>query len=547
MKEPGQLTHGHSPGQACHFRAIPAGCLLVAAALTILACFAVHAFPATEARNPAQSHADLGLQLARQGDLVRAESELRQAAQLAPADPEILAAWGTVLAMQNKLEESSQVFQTTLALSPHDMTVRRYLAANLWQLHRYPEAKQNLKILLAEKPNDGPARLLFGMVSENLKDYATAARMLASVPQQVRQQVESIEALARSYYHLGQTGKARATLAELSDHPAAGQAVFAGAKIADEMRDYETAQKMLLSIASTYPDPATLGYQLASVQYHAGRFEDSQSTLLGVIAAGNASAPIYNLLGWSYYRQTQPGKAVAALHRAIELAPEEEVNYQDLGTILVAERLLPAALELARKATTVFPNSADTFELQGSIEAKMRQFADARRSYSRAVELDATRPDGLLGLAQAQFASGNRKQAIDSLEAGVKRFPRDSRFPVLYASVLLKEAETSGSQVDRRVEEMLRSALALDPTLPGVHYELGKLALNAGRLPEALEHLQKAAALDPQSTETHFALSRAYRRAGNRQAAAQQMEIFEKLQRTETPMEMPPPEPETRN
>jgi tetratricopeptide (TPR) repeat protein len=313
------------------------------------------------------------------------------------------------------------------------------------------------------------------------------------------------------------------------------------------MGDYETAERMLLSIESTYPDHATLGYRLASVRYHAGRFEDSQNTLVGVIAAGNTNGAIYNLLGWSYYRQTQPQKAVEALHRAIELAPEEEANYQDLGKILVAERLLPAALELARKATTAFPDSADAFELQGSIEAKMRQFADAARSYSRAVELDATRPDDLLGLAQAQFSSGNRKQAIDSLESGLKRFPRESRFPVLYASVLVKEAETSGSPVDRRAEEMLRSALALDPTLPGVHYELGKLALNAGRLPEALEHLKKAAALDPRSTETHFALARAYRRAGNRQAAAQQMEIYQKLQRTETPMEMPPSEPETRN
>jgi tetratricopeptide (TPR) repeat protein len=137
VKKPAQLTDGHSAGQACHFRAIPSGCLLVAVALTTLAGFAVNAFPATEERNRAESHADLGLQLARQGDLVRAESELRQAAQLAPADPEILASWGTVLAMQNKLEESSQVFKRTLTVSPPNITVRRYLAANLWQLHRF--------------------------------------------------------------------------------------------------------------------------------------------------------------------------------------------------------------------------------------------------------------------------------------------------------------------------------------------------------------------------------------------------------------------------
>src|SRR5581483_11873692 len=184
--------------------------------------------------------------------------------------------------------------------------------------------------------------------------------------------------------------------------------------------------------------------------------------------------------------------------------------------------------------TTAFPNSAEIFELQGSVELKMGQFADASRSYSRAVELDASRADGLLGLAQAQFSAGNVKEATASLDGGIKRFPKEARLKVLYASVLQKEAETSGSQVDHRAEEMLQSALVLDHSLPSAHYELGKLALNAGRLPEALEHLEKAAKLDPQNSETHFALSRAYRRMGRKGEATQQMDIYEKLKKAET-------------
>jgi len=85
------------------------------------------------------------------------------------------------------------------------VTVRRYLAANLWQLHLYPEAKENLKIILRQQPNDKQAQLLLGMVSENMGDYSTAARTLGSVPDEVRKQPESIAALARSYYHLRQT------------------------------------------------------------------------------------------------------------------------------------------------------------------------------------------------------------------------------------------------------------------------------------------------------------------------------------------------------
>jgi tetratricopeptide (TPR) repeat protein len=489
-------------------------------------------FSATDDRSSAAAHANLGLQLAQQGDLVHAQEELRQAADLAPDDAEILASLGTVLAMQKKLEESSSVFKRALKISPHDWTVRRYLAANLWQLQRYPESKQNLDILLKENPGDEAARLLMGMVSENMKDYATAARMLSSVPDQVGQQPESIAALARSYYHLGQTQNARTTLANLSGHPAGAQAAFLGAGVADEMRDYETAEKLLLSVDPGFPDQKTLGYRLALVQYHAAKFEAAQQTLLGLLEAGHTSGQIYNLLGWSYHRQHRSKEAIEALTQAVNLAPEDETNYQDLGEFLVAERSLPLALELARKATAAFPHSARMFELEGSVETKMGQFADAMHSYSRAVELDPSRSGGTLGLAQAQFAAGKVEQAMASLDSGIMRFPKNAPLKILYASVLLKQAETTDPQMNRRrAEEMLRAALTLDPSQAGAHYELGKLSLKEGRLPEALVHLKKAVKLDPQNEESHFALSRAYRRAGRKEEAAKEMETYEKLKR----------------
>ncbi|HEY7617145.1 MAG TPA: tetratricopeptide repeat protein, partial [Terriglobales bacterium] len=199
----------------------------------------------------AEAHAERGLRLARAGRLEDAETELRMAAEQAPANAQILASLGTVLAMEKKLEASSEIFQRVLKISPNDLTARRYLAANLWQLQRFVDAKKHLAIILKAKPEDAEARLLMGMVAENMKDYATAARMLASVPQQVRQRPESLAALARSYYHLGQKENARTTLTQLSGP----QAVFLGAQIADERQDYGTAEKLLGSIQSTFPDP----------------------------------------------------------------------------------------------------------------------------------------------------------------------------------------------------------------------------------------------------------------------------------------------------
>ncbi len=481
----------------------------------------------------AEAHADKASQFSQAGDLADAEVELRRAVQLAPDNPDFLANLGTVLAMERKLDDSTKVFERALKLDPNDLTVRRYLAANLWQVHRYGEAKQNLELILKEKPDDKPTRLLFGMVSENMKDYATAARMLASVPAQVRERPESMAALARSYYHLDAKEKARTTLGELTTHPAGLQGILLGAQIADEMQDFDTAEKLLASIKPDTSNQAALGYQLALVQYHAKRFEQSQRTLLNLIAAGYKTGQIFNLLGWCYDKSNQPKEAARAFEEAISLEPVQESNYLDLGQILQAGRLLPAALDAAKRATKAFPDSPRTFLMRGSIELKMSQFTDAIASYTRVVQLDPAGPDGTLGLADAQFAAGMNKEASASFEAALKQFPKDARFKLQYALMLLKEAETGNALAETRSEELLKSALALDRSLPEVHYQLGDLALKKGRNAEALQDLEQAARLDPHSMKVHFALSRVNRRLGRTEEASRQMDLYQRLKEAE--------------
>jgi tetratricopeptide (TPR) repeat protein len=501
------------------------------------------ALPAPQS-SEAERHANKAQELAQAGDLKAAEAELRRAVELAPDAPSYLAALGTVLAMEKKLEESTRVFTRALVIAPHDLTVRRYLAANLWQLHRYPEAKHNLQIILHANPGDRSARLLLGMVAENMKDYATAAKMLGSVPDEVQQRAESVAALARTYYHLGRTAEARATLAQLLSHSAGTQGTFLGGEIADEMGDYETAERMFTSLAAGFPDQAQLTYRIALVRYHAARFFDSQRTLLDFMATGHESAQLYNLLAWCYYKQNRSRDAVEALQRAIALAPTEETSYLDLGQILTENRSLPSALRAAQKAVALFPNSARALALEGVVEAKMGQFTDASASYSRALQLDPSIPDTLLGLAQAQFSAGMDRKASASFETGMKRFPHDARFQSQYAVMLLKQFEGGDRVAGTRAERLLTSALAIDPSLAEAHYQLGKIGLRKGETSDALSHLQQAAKLDPRNPEIHFALSRAYRRLGRHEEANQQMDVYQKLANPAGASVPEPPEPE---
>src|SRR5260370_42617881 len=77
---------------------------------------------ATENGTQAQAHADFALQLARSGNLERAEAELRQAVDLEPRNAEFLRALWTLLAMDKKLETSTAIFRRALHVAQKNST-----------------------------------------------------------------------------------------------------------------------------------------------------------------------------------------------------------------------------------------------------------------------------------------------------------------------------------------------------------------------------------------------------------------------------------------
>jgi tetratricopeptide (TPR) repeat protein len=481
----------------------------------------------------ARVHADRGLELARSGDLSAAETELRQAVNLEPRNSEFLRTLATLLAMDKKLEESSTVFRQVLKFVPQDSTARRYLAANLWQLHRYGEAKHELETILREQPDDSQSRLLLGMVSENSGDYATAAKMLSSVPDEVGKRPESLAALALSYYQLHEQTNARTTLQKLSSQGTL-KAILLGAEIADKAGDYEEAERLLNSISSSEANAPDIQFRRATVQYHAGHFAQCQATLQPLVSSPAATPQMYNQLGWCYHRLNKPKEAAESFEQAIALAPADDSNYVDLVKVLEAHNFLRVALDASNRAAALFPNSAAVFNLKGSIESRLSQFTDAITSYKHSVEAQRSSSEGWLGLGRAQVSAGLIPDATSTFTTAIERFPNEARLKVVYAEMLLNHADAADRTSSIRAEKLLRQAIAGDPTNPEAFFELGKIELSDARLTDACQHLERAVQLLPQSSQVHFVLSRAYRRLNRTADAQRELETYQRLKKGRT-------------
>lgn len=488
------------------------------------------------AQDTARKHAGRGIDLAQSGNLPAAETELRRAVQLEPHNAELLGNLGTVLAMEGKLEESTPILQEATQLNPQALVLRRYLAANLWQLHKFAGAKTQLQIILKAQPQNPQAIFLLGMVSADLKDYAAAARLLASVPDLVRQHAESVAALALSQYRTGAKEEARHTLGILQEHPGDARSALLGARVASQAGDYEESLHLLGPVEASNPGFSELAYQVALAEYHLGRYADCETKLLALANTKQDSGETENLLGWCYEKQGKHAAAISALRHAIALGPDQESNYLDLGGILRETRSLPAALAVATQGAERFPKSARMWGLKGSAELEMSHYPDAIRSYSSAYDLDPSDAGALLGLGEAKESHGSSADAEKTFEEGARKFPRDARFDLEHAFLLLRRADAGDKTATPRAVELLRKALAIDPSSGEAHYQLGNLALEGGRPKEAFDELQKAAQLEPDASKIHFALARACRRLGQKEAAAREMAIFQKLKQQELSM-----------
>ena len=464
-----------------------------------------------------------------QADTGTQEAQLREAIRREPNNFTALARLGAVLAIENKFEESAQCFEKALQLNPGDLESRRSLATDYWQLGQSGKARANLETVLKVKPADSLAMLLLGMVSEDLGDYQRAAKLLGDVLSLVRQRPETIAALARANYHLGETEKARAAMQMLTGP----EAVFQGGRLAAEFKDYETAEKIFRSIQTTYPDAGALNYNLALAQFSAKHYEPCEKTLLASIDYGHATADAYALLGWAYAKQQRAEDMLKAFEKAINMAPSNETYFIDLGEASMEDQKDGTALEVAKEAVKRFPSSSQAYRLRGSVQLKMYLLTEALSSYTKATELDPNNARAALGLALTLWNMDRTDDAAKAFKEGVRRFPEDAFFLMKYALFLLNAPRERDAAADARIRDLLKKSEKLDASNAETHFQLGNLAIKENKYDEALSELQTAAKLDPDVAKVHLLLARVYRRTGHEEEAAKETQLHRKLKEKE--------------
>jgi len=483
---------------------------------------------------PVQDRAAKGISLARQGNLPEAERELRAAVSEAPSVAVYRAQLASILGLQGKWRDALEYFQKAVQLAPGNLDFRRETAAVQWQLNLLPAAQTNLRYVLEKHPGDSGALLLLGLVKEKTGDYASAAQLLDSQFELVATQPERTVALFHAVVESGQASRVAKIVDVLKAHAnekSWARAISSCTELAMRGGDLQTSEALFSLIPLDDPVRPAAGFQLAKLLYDHTQPGQAKELLLQLKSQGVENPDLESLLGNCLESERQPEQAIAAYRRAIAANPSRIDLYEDLISLLLYQHKAADALPIAKQALTVAPNDSRPWVWKGNVDLARNAYKEAMDSYTRAVRLDKGNADAVFGVAGAYYVTGQGEAAISECKAGISRFPRDPRFYISYAEMLLGSPDAL--RLHAQTKDLLQKALTLAPQSAQAHYLLGQIALQEGKLQEAEQDLLRSVESDPDRSKTHFALSRVYRRMERTDQAAKEFSIFQKLKERE--------------
>ncbi|HEY3318100.1 MAG TPA: tetratricopeptide repeat protein [Coriobacteriia bacterium] len=161
-------------------------------------------------------------------------------------------------------------------------------------------------------------------------------------------------------------------------------------------------------------DPKTRGEKLRAALDKAW-YEDlfgAMDYVRSVLDADHEDAEALALAAWIYLKQEAVNEAVACAARALALAPDEPPALYVLG-VAYAKRpgLAAQAAEVFSRLAAAVPNSALPHVLLAETLLGLQLYAQAGRSFRRAVTLDPTCVRARFGLATAYLTEGRHADA----------------------------------------------------------------------------------------------------------------------------------------
>jgi tetratricopeptide (TPR) repeat protein len=228
-----------------------------------------------------------------------------------------------------------------------------------------------------------------------------------------------------------------------------------------------------------------------------------------------------------YARAGEIDRAVSALERCLELAPDAFAAHAALGEIARRREDHRQAARSFAAAVRLNPGFEEGYLHAANAYQKMQNYRQAR---PLAVEYSRRRPKEWQGpflLGMISSGEGKMAESLAHYEEAVRRSPGhapaylNAGATFLYGAATAERLAAAASWFERGV--------AVAPRYPELYYYLGLARYRQRRWKEAAASLREAVSLQPSLAEAYYPLAQSLRRLGRDQEAALCLKLYHQM------------------
>ncbi len=256
---------------------------------------------------------------------------------------------------------------------------------------------------------------------------------------------------------------------------------------------YAEAENLLKNYLQTENHNPLAWNLLGNLYYESQKFEEAVEAFQMALSLDPNFVLAYVNLGAAYRKLGNIEAAKKALIRALEINPTQAEALNNLANIYRDEGELLKAKELYEKACLSNPNLPELYINLSIIHMDLGNFEIAEKLLTKVLSFNPLNPLARRTLATLYLKTGELEKAENNLRLALLLNPKDPAILTDLAGVLLMHE----IPFPKEAEELLLSALKVNPQFPPAYQNLGTLYLILGKKEKAKSAYKKAFELQP--------------------------------------------------
>ena len=247
------------------------------------------------------------------------------------------------------------------------------------------------------------------------------------------------------------------------------------------------------------------------------RYDEAERLLQEIVSEDPGVLKAYQTLGQLYTLQERFADAVDVYKQAIPLKPDDAYAYINLADAQLKLGLVEEAEKTALDSFDFIDPNGHILYLLGNIRRTQSRYPEAIPYYEQCLALSPESAAAYSGLAGAYFELEDLPAAEDNAR---KALAINDSLPSMHFTLARIHAERGDPQ--QAEAEYLRE-LEISPEEVGTHFNLAMIYRVAGRRVEEERHLTRVLEIDPQNPRGLLFMARIYMNRGENFARAVEM------------------------